>query len=207
MRRALQRYGGRIVSVSTDCGRHAGRRGWPTATSCAIPARSRCSPSTTSERVLLVRQYRHPVGHSCGSFPPGCATSTASRRTTAQRELLEETGYRASDWHTAGRLLHLARHAAASGSAIFLARGLSEVPAGQRHFAPRHEEAEHAGRVGAARRRAVAGILRRSGSRTTAPPLWWVSWPRTPPAVWTRAFGQALTGDPPRRRTDAPEAA
>ena len=59
---------------------------------------------------------------------------------TAERELLEETGYRARDWHV------LADYFSSPGMTderlrVYLARGLTEVPHAERHYVPEHEEA------------------------------------------------------------------
>ena len=54
-----------------------------------------------ADRILMIRQYRHPVGHLLWEIPAGLRdTAGESPLQTAQRELLEETGYRASQWHT-----------------------------------------------------------------------------------------------------------
>ena len=54
-----------------------------------------------AQRVLMIRQYRHPVGRLLWEIPAGLQdTGGESPLQTAQRELLEETGYRASRWHT-----------------------------------------------------------------------------------------------------------
>ena len=64
---------------------------------------------------------------SCGRSRPACGTPTASPPLlTAQRELLEETGYRAREWHT------LVDYFSSPGFSterirIFLARGLEHV--------------------------------------------------------------------------------
>jgi 8-oxo-dGTP pyrophosphatase MutT (NUDIX family) len=53
-----------------------------------------------AQRVLMIRQYRHPVGRLLWEIPAGLRdTDGESPLQTAQRELLEETGYRASQWH------------------------------------------------------------------------------------------------------------
>lgn len=52
-------------------------------------------------RVLMIRQYRHPVGYQLWEIPAGLRDADGeSPLRTAQRELLEETGYRAREWHT-----------------------------------------------------------------------------------------------------------
>jgi len=52
-------------------------------------------PMLDEERVVLVRQYRYPVASETIEFPAGKIDSGESSRITAERELLEETGYRA----------------------------------------------------------------------------------------------------------------
>ena len=94
-----------------------------------------------ADRVLLIRQYRHPVGAELWEIPAGLRdVSGEPVHRTAERELLEETGYRAADWRV------LADYFSSPGYSterlrIFLARGLTEVPAAERHFVPQGEEA------------------------------------------------------------------
>jgi ADP-ribose pyrophosphatase len=52
-------------------------------------------PVLDDGRLVLVRQYRYPVGRETLEFPAGKIDAGESSRTTAERELLEETGYRA----------------------------------------------------------------------------------------------------------------
>jgi len=92
-------------------------------------------------RVLLIRQYRHPAGAQLWEIPAGLRDVAGEPvLRTAERELLEETGYRAADWRV------LADFFSSPGFSterlrVFLARGLTEVPAGERHFVPQGEEA------------------------------------------------------------------
>jgi 8-oxo-dGDP phosphatase len=94
-----------------------------------------------ADRVLMIRQYRHPVGRLLWEIPAGLRDMTGEDPwATAQRELTEETGYRARDWRL------LADYYSSPGFSterlrIFLARGLEPVPAAERHFLPRDEEA------------------------------------------------------------------
>jgi 8-oxo-dGDP phosphatase len=94
-----------------------------------------------SDRVLLIRQYRHPVRHLLWEIPAGLRdVSGEAPWATAQRELLEEAGYRARDWHV------LADYFSSPGFSterlrIFLARDLEEVPEDERDFVPEAEEA------------------------------------------------------------------
>ncbi|WP_439520260.1 NUDIX domain-containing protein [Hydrogenophaga sp.] len=55
-------------------------------------------------RVVLERQFRHPMQAVMIEFPAGKVDRGEDRLVCAQRELLEETGYRASEWAFAGRL-------------------------------------------------------------------------------------------------------
>jgi 8-oxo-dGTP pyrophosphatase MutT (NUDIX family) len=94
-------------------------------------------------RVLLIRQYRHPVGHLLWELPAGLRdVAGEDSRVTAERELLEETGYRARDWRL------LADFFSSPGITterlqVYLACGLSLVPESERGgFVRRHEEAQ-----------------------------------------------------------------
>lgn len=93
-------------------------------------------------RVLLIRQYRHPVSALLWEIPAGLRDVAGEPPlVTAERELLEEAGYRAADWSV------LADFFSSPGISterlrIFLASGLTEVPAAQRTYLRRHEEAQ-----------------------------------------------------------------
>jgi 8-oxo-dGDP phosphatase len=53
------------------------------------------------DQVLMIKQYRHPVGRELWELPAGLRdVDGESALQTAQRELLEETGWKAGDWHT-----------------------------------------------------------------------------------------------------------
>jgi 8-oxo-dGDP phosphatase len=92
-------------------------------------------------RVLMIRQYRHPVARLLWELPAGLRdVSGEPLLATAKRELLEETGYRARDW------LVLADFFTSPGITterirMFLARGLTLVPDAERDYVPVHEEA------------------------------------------------------------------
>ena len=94
-----------------------------------------------SERVLLVRQYRHPVRRRLWEIPAGLLDSTLESPTQAgERELFEEGGVRAGQWLT---LVDTLTSPGVSDETIriLLARDLVEVPASER-FVGVHEEAE-----------------------------------------------------------------
>jgi 8-oxo-dGDP phosphatase len=92
-------------------------------------------------RVLLIRQYRHPVGRLLWEIPAGLRDVAGEPLwATARRELEEEAGYRARDWRV------LVDYYSSPGFSterlrIFLARGLETVPEAERDFVPEAEEA------------------------------------------------------------------
>ncbi|MBU6243589.1 MAG: NUDIX hydrolase [Actinomycetales bacterium] len=85
------------------------------------------------EQVLLIRQYRHPVAMALFEPPAGLldVAGEAAHRTAA-RELAEEAGYQARDWHV---LVDLLNSPGGSSEAIriYLARGLSRLAHGRPH--------------------------------------------------------------------------
>ncbi|MDG4824551.1 NUDIX hydrolase [Asanoa sp. WMMD1127] len=136
----IERFQGKIFSVVTDrvtmpgggqaerdYARHVGAVG--------------VVPLADDGRVLLVRQYRHPVGKVLWELPAGLVDVAGEPPAdTARRELAEEADLRCErldlllDLHTSpGFTDELIR--------IFLARGLSAVPDADR-FARSDEEAE-----------------------------------------------------------------
>ena len=94
------------------------------------------------QQVLLIRQYRHPVGRLLWEIPAGLRdVSGETPWATARRELLEEAGYRARDWRV------LADYYSSPGFStarlrIVLARDLEVVPEAERDFVPEAEEAQ-----------------------------------------------------------------
>jgi 8-oxo-dGDP phosphatase len=85
------------------------------------------------ERVLLIRQYRHAVGGYLFEPPAGLLDAIGEDPArTAARELAEEAGYEAREWHL---LLDLFTSPGGSSEAIrfYLARGLSVLPEGRQH--------------------------------------------------------------------------
>lgn len=93
------------------------------------------------DRVLLLRQYRHAVGHLLWELPAGLLDVPGeSPVATARRELLEEAGYSAEHWY---ELVDFFPTPGFSTERIhiFLARGLTEVPEKEVAFERVHEEA------------------------------------------------------------------
>jgi ADP-ribose pyrophosphatase len=82
--------------------------------------------------VILIEEYRVPLGAWCIGFPAGLIGDTGAPddpASAAARELEEETGYRASTWTLIGRF------ASSPGLTdecvtIYAARGLTKIAAG-----------------------------------------------------------------------------
>lgn len=92
------------------------------------------------DKVVLVRQYRHPVGAELLELPAGLLDVDAeSALVAAQRELAEETALAAEHWSV---LIDVYTSPGMSNESIriFLARGVSDATADD-EFTPEGEEA------------------------------------------------------------------
>jgi 8-oxo-dGDP phosphatase len=93
------------------------------------------------DRVLLIRQYRHPAAAMLWEIPAGLRdVDGESLVEAARRELLEEAGCQAAEWRV------LADYLSSPGIStervrVYLARRLTMVPAEQREYVRHHEEA------------------------------------------------------------------
>lgn len=80
-------------------------------------------PILDDGRLVLERQCRYPLGRVLLEFPAGKLDPGESRFSCAQRELAEETGYRAAQWALAAHL-HNAPAYSNEFIEIWFARGL-----------------------------------------------------------------------------------
>ena len=116
----------------------------PARWSCT-PARSAWSRSTTTERVVLIRQYRHPVGDWLWELPAGLLdvpgeAAVAQRRPRAGRGGRPAAPAAGTRWST----LRLAR-AGEEAIRLYLARGLTAVPEEDRHVGAEERRPTSAG--------------------------------------------------------------
>ncbi|MEW6182011.1 MAG: NUDIX hydrolase [Bacillota bacterium] len=95
-------YSGKIINVRVDTvllpdGRTGTREVVEYAGAVAVVA------LTDDKEVVMVRQYRHPVGKVLVEIPAGKIEETEDPETSARRELIEEAGIRARSWRCLGR--------------------------------------------------------------------------------------------------------
>ncbi len=81
-------------------------------------------PLLDDGRLVLERQYRHPMGRVMVEFPAGKLDAGEDTWACGRRELLEETGYTAREWARAG-VLHPVISYSTEFIEIWFARGLS----------------------------------------------------------------------------------
>jgi ADP-ribose pyrophosphatase len=83
-------------------------------------------PVTDSGELVTVRGYRHGPRKICLGVPGGLIESHETPLAAAQRELLEETGYRASEWKSLGTFTVDSNRQGGTAH-FFLARKLHQV--------------------------------------------------------------------------------
>ncbi len=84
-------------------------------------------PLLDDGRLVMERQWRHPVGRIMLEFPAGKLEPGEAPLTCGMRELAEETGYRAAQWARAA-ITHNAIAYSTEGIEIWFARGLTLGP-------------------------------------------------------------------------------
>ncbi len=80
-------------------------------------------PLLDDGRLVVERQWRHPMARAMLEFPAGKLDHGEPPLDCAIRELAEETGYRAAEWARAG-ILHNAIAYSTEGIEVWFARGL-----------------------------------------------------------------------------------
>ncbi|WP_051258661.1 NUDIX domain-containing protein [Chitinibacter tainanensis] len=108
-------------------------------------------PVLPDGRLLLERQYRYPLHRVFLEFPAGKLEAGEDALLCAQRELLEETGYTASEWEFLG-VLHPIISYTDEEIRLFLAKGLT---AGEAQL----DEGEFVECVAVSMDELVAGVL------------------------------------------------
>ena len=115
-------YRGQLLNVKSDTVRlpddsHATRE------YIVHPGAAMIIPILPDGRLLMERQYRYPLGRVMLEFPAGKLDPGEDMLKTAQRELLEETGYRAERWEWLAEIHPIVSYTT-ERIEIFLAEGL-----------------------------------------------------------------------------------
>jgi len=96
-------FDGRLLHVRRDTVRLPNGR-TSTREYVVHPGAVLIAPRLDDGRWVVERQFRYPVGRVFLEFPAGKRDAGESARETGERELLEETGYRAESWTKLGDL-------------------------------------------------------------------------------------------------------
>ena len=96
-------FDGRLLHVRRDTVRLPNGR-TSTREYVVHPGAVLIAPRLDDGRWVVERQFRYPVGRVFIEFPAGKRDAGESARETGERELLEETGYRAESWTNLGDL-------------------------------------------------------------------------------------------------------
>ncbi|WP_235558433.1 NUDIX domain-containing protein [Sphaerimonospora mesophila] len=138
---SVDRFAGHVISVRTDTVAMPG--GVTADRDYAVhPGSVAVLALDDADRVLLIRQYRHPVRRLLWELPAGLRDVPGEPLVDcAARELAEEAGYRARIWHT---LVDLYTSPGMTDERIrvFLARDVEPIPEEENTFVRRHEETD-----------------------------------------------------------------
>lgn len=133
-------------------------------------------PILDDDRLVVERQYRHPLGRVMLEFPAGKIDPGEPAGRCAVRELAEETGYRAAQWAYAATM-HNAIAYSNERIEIWFARGLS---AGERQLD--HGEFIEVCAMDAAALDALAARGELTDAKTLVALMWLQNWRR---GAWT----------------------
>jgi 8-oxo-dGDP phosphatase len=134
-------YEGRIWDVVSDAFELAAESGALVRDYIDHPGAVAILPMNDDGDILLLKQYRHPVGMDLWEIPAGLLDIEGEDFVVgAARELAEEADLRATEWNVLADFFN-SPGSSSEAIRIYLARGLSEVPEAERHVRT-DEEAE-----------------------------------------------------------------
>ncbi|MEZ0071752.1 NUDIX domain-containing protein [Planotetraspora sp. GP83] len=136
---SAERFAGRVISVRTDTVKMPG--GVVADRDYVVhPGSVAVLALDDDDRVLLIRQYRHPVRRLLWELPAGIRDVPGEPLVDcAARELAEEAAYRAHTWHTLADI-YTSPGMSDERIRIFLARDLEPIPDEENVFVRQHEE-------------------------------------------------------------------
>jgi ADP-ribose pyrophosphatase len=91
---------------------------------------------TPDGQFVLVEQYKHGIGEICLEIPGGMCESETDILAEAKRELREETGYIADEWH---HLATFANNSTRSDMQVYIYLALNAVLDGEQDLDPNEE--------------------------------------------------------------------
>ncbi|OFI38837.1 ADP-ribose pyrophosphatase [Arthrobacter sp. SW1] len=134
-------YQGRIWDVVSDAFELAEDTGTLVRDYIDHPGAVAILPMNDDGDILLLKQYRHPVGMDLWEIPAGLLDVEGEDFVVgAARELAEEADLQATEWNVLADFFN-SPGSSSEAIRIYLARGLSEVPEAERHVRT-DEEAE-----------------------------------------------------------------
>jgi len=134
-------YEGRIWDVVSDAFELAEDSGTLVRDYIDHPGAVAVLPMNDDGDILLLKQYRHPVGMDLWEIPAGLLDIEGEDFVVgAARELAEEADLQAGEWNVLADFFN-SPGSSSEAIRIYLARGLSDVPEAERHVRT-DEEAE-----------------------------------------------------------------
>lgn len=114
---------GRLLDVRRDTVRLPAGKGLATREYIVHPGAVMVVPVLDDGRLVMERQHRYALGRVLLEFPAGKLDPGETVQRCAQRELAEETGYRAGEWARAA-LIHSACAYSTEAIEVWFARAL-----------------------------------------------------------------------------------